>query len=63
MTLDEARANIGAGVVYRPHPGRVEEGVITSVGVRFVFVQYWDDAWSKATAPEQLTLLTLARKA
>jgi hypothetical protein len=63
VTIDEARANIGAGVVYRPIPGQTKDGVITSVNARFVFVHYWGDARPKATAPEQLTLLTPARKA
>lgn len=34
MTLDEARANIGNGVVYAPEHGAAEEGTITSVNDR-----------------------------
>ena len=34
-----------------------EEGVITSVGDRFVFVRYGSDHGSKATSAEMLTLL------
>lgn len=57
MTLDEARANIGNGVVYRPAHGPAEDGTITDVNDRFVFVHY---AWSRigiATDPGDLTLL------
>ena len=57
MTLDEARAHIGDGVVYRPPHGVVEDGVITSVGDRFVFARYGTDTHSKATDPAFLTLL------
>ena len=59
MTVDEARASIGRRVEYRPpHPALpAEEGVITSVNSRFVFVRYGDDLTAKATPPEHLTLL------
>jgi hypothetical protein len=40
MTLDEARQNIGAGVVYDPGYGSKEDGVISSVGEQYVFVRY-----------------------
>ena len=59
MTLTDAAGRIGQKVVYRaPHvplssPG--EEGVITSVGPRFVFVRYGADAHSKATEASMLT--------
>lgn len=57
MTLEEAHAHIGDGVVYSPTQGHAEDGVITSVNQRFVFVRYGGDQHSKATAAEQLTLL------
>ena len=34
-----------------------EEGVITSVGQQYVFVRYGPDVGSKATHPDDLTLL------
>ena len=63
MTLDEARANIGHAVIYHPYAPEldpVEEGAITSVNDRFVFVRYGSDKGSKATSPELLTLLAPA---
>lgn len=62
MTLDEARANIGAGVVYRPYPGaQAEDGAIIRVSARYVFVHYRGDTGPKATAAECLTLLADGR--
>jgi hypothetical protein len=58
VTLEEAAAHIGAGVVYIPEHGAREDGVITSVTSRWVFVRYRGDAGSKATSPGDLTLLT-----
>jgi len=60
MTLEEARANIGRGVVYQASwPGApLEEGVITSVGEKNVFVRYRSQhpgANGQATAPEDLS--------
>ena len=58
MTLDQARARIGAGVVYRPHPDApAEDGTITSVNDQYVFVLYAGDRTPKATPPEVLTFL------
>jgi hypothetical protein len=57
MTLDEAAAHVGEKVVYRTAYGRAEEGVITSVNDRWVFVRYGASAGSMPTAPEMLTLL------
>lgn len=58
MTLDEARERIGQKVVYRaPHitaHQAGEEGVITSVNDRFVFVRYGAQAGSQATCAETL---------
>jgi hypothetical protein len=61
ITLAQADKAIGQKVVYHaPHvpqtsPG--EEGVITSVGARGVFVRYGSDSGSKMTLPEQLTFV------
>lgn len=58
MTLVEAAERIGQKVVYRaPHgpftePG--DEGVITSVNARYVFVRYGSDTGSKATEAAHL---------
>lgn len=57
MTIDEAKRNIGAGVVYSPEHGQREDGVITSVSDRLVFVRYRGDSGSKATHPGDLKLL------
>lgn len=54
MTLDEARELIGHGVVYRPHNGAAEDGVITDVQGQYVFVRYRGDEWAKATSPGDL---------
>lgn len=58
MTLDEARALVGCGVVYTPGHGPREDGVITSVTDRFVFVRYAGDTTSKATAASDIEPLT-----
>jgi hypothetical protein len=72
VRLDEAAAHVGDKVIYRPYrpyrtlgyisgyPSGIEEGVITSVGRRYVFVRYGSDAGSKATAAEMLELLMSA---
>jgi len=58
MTLDEAREHVGAGVVYRPRPdASAEDGTITSVNERWVFVRYTGNPQPQATAPQHLTLL------
>lgn len=57
MTLDEARAHVGSGVVYEMRDGRNEDGVITSVNDRYVFVLYRGDRGSKATEVEHLRFL------
>lgn len=58
MTLEEARRNIGAGVVYRPNPSvPVEDGEIVSVNDAYVFVRYTGDRSAKATHPSMLELL------
>lgn len=57
MTLDEARAHIGAGVVYNPGHGRPEDGEIVGVSDLYVFVLFVGDRAPKATPPGALTLL------
>lgn len=58
MTLQEARDNIGALVMYEPYPfcpiSLREFGYITSVNDTYVFVRYGNDTHSKATRPENL---------
>ena len=56
MTLGEAREHLGEGVIYRTADGKTD-GVITSVGDRWVFVRYAGDQRSKATDPGMLRLL------
>ena len=57
ITLEDARANVGRGVVYHPTPRTVEQGVITGVSRTYVFVLYDGDQQAKATAPEALDWL------
>lgn len=57
MTLTEAAANVGAKVLYQAAASPPEEGVITSVNERYVFVRYGSDGCSLATPAEYLTLL------
>lgn len=56
MTLDEARDNAGRRVVYSPHPGEEEEGVIVYASGVHVFVRYGGNGAPKATPPHCLTL-------
>ena len=63
MTLDEARAHIGDGVVYLPCGGPVEEGVITSVNDHYVFAVYGADKTPKATRAADLILMATAATA
>ena len=64
MTIDEARAHIGHGVVYRsrehrPWAGPAERGVITDVGRVWVFVRYETAGGTpQATSPADLELLS-----
>jgi hypothetical protein len=57
MTLDEARANVGKPVTYRPkcRTCPTEDGVISSVGRTLVFVVYEGDQHAKGTDPADLT--------
>ena len=60
MDLAEARDHVNESVVYQPPGGGAhEDGVITSVSGRFVFVRYRSQhplASGQATPPESLTL-------
>jgi hypothetical protein len=60
MTLEEAAANIGNTVIYRPTPNQVEQGVITATTHRYVFVRYGTDQHAKATAAAYLELAAVA---
>lgn len=57
MTLDEARDHIGEAVAYRAAGALAEDGVITSVGTRVVYVRYEGGRYPKATNPADLTLI------
>ena len=63
MTIDQARAHIGHGVVYRPRErrpwtGPPERGVIADVGRVWVFVRYESSGGTaQATSPADLELL------
>jgi hypothetical protein len=66
MTLEEARENVGAGVVYTStamrrgdQPMRPEDGTIERVGEEYVFVRY-GRAMVAATRAEDLELLKVA---
>lgn len=59
ITLDQAAARIGDRVIYHdghaPYPASPgEEGVITSVSDRFVFVRYGNGMTGVATDPDGL---------
>jgi len=54
MTINEARASIGLLVIYRRKGQKPDEGVITSVNDRYVFVRYGSQVGSAATNPADL---------
>lgn len=65
ISFEEARNNVGNKVVYRSlamrsglDPSRAEEGVITGVGVTYVFVRYGTSTTSAATDPTDLDLVS-----
>lgn len=63
MTLEEARKNIGAWVVYRPHPELpAEYGEIVLVNDTYVFVRYTGDRGTKATHPSKIELLAATKE-
>lgn len=57
MTLDEARDNTGAHVIYSAVPGQAEEGSIACTGRKYVYVRYLRSPSPLATHPENLTLM------
>jgi hypothetical protein len=60
MTIDEARAHIGDGVIWRPSGGgtdSTEEGAITSVSDRWVYVRFTAALTGVPIDPAYLTLL------
>ena len=59
MSLAQAAASVGAGVVYRPYPGApAEDGTIVSVNDTYVMVLYVGDRTPKATRAADLSLLS-----
>jgi hypothetical protein len=63
VTLEEARRNIGSGVVYSPIGGNPEDGEITSVNDAYAFVRFTGDQSPKAVSPAALSLLSAALEA
>lgn len=66
ISLGQAAAAVGAGVVYRPNGGNyptAEDGTIVSVNDRYVMVLYVGDRTPKATRAEDLTFLSHLRNA
>lgn len=62
LSLSQAASAIGAGVVYRPHEGRHEDGEIISANDHYVMVWYVGDRGPKATRPEDLLVLNHGKK-
>jgi len=58
ISLSQAAAAVGAGVVYRPSHGPAEDGTIVSVNDRYVMVLYAGDRTAKATRAEDLSFLS-----
>jgi hypothetical protein len=60
VTIEEAEANVGSDVIYRPLDAkprtREERGVIVRAGAEFVFVRYGRQTTPKATHPAALRL-------
>ncbi len=53
--IEVTSSYVGCGVVYQSHPNaRFEDGVISSINDRYVFVRFWGDLLSKACRPEDL---------
>jgi hypothetical protein len=62
VTLDEARGLLDRReetrrVEYRPAGARPDQGVVTAVTDRYVFVRYNGQTHAKATVPEDLHLI------
>ncbi len=59
VTLIDAAANIGRGVVYQSHADApIEQGTIEFVNDSYVFVRYQADMQAKATRAEDLRWMT-----
>ena len=58
ITIEEARANIGRGVIYRHPYCEAEQGTITGVSETTVFVHYLGDMHPKGTQPGDLEWLS-----
>lgn len=63
MKLEDAKNNIGNRVKYIPISWEdvgnapIEYGIITGYNDKYIFVRYASDVSSKATSPEDLSLL------
>ena len=64
MRLEDAKNNIGNRVRYIPASWKedignapIEYGIITGYNYKYIFVRYTSDVNSKATSPEDLSLL------
>lgn len=57
MTLDEARDHTGEAVAYHPAGSNPEYGTIAAVSTVYVFVQNPGVRGTRATYPEDLTLI------
>ena len=57
MSIDEARDSIGLLVVYRRKGQPPDQGVITSVTDRYVFVRYGSQVGSAATNPKDIEVV------
>ncbi len=59
--MEIQEAEIGRKVIYTPYEGcdplLKEEGIITSVNKRFIFVRYGRGINSRATSPSDLTYI------
>ena len=58
ITIEEARANIGRGIIYRRPYCEAEQGTITGVSETTVFVHYLGDMHPKGTRPADLEWLS-----
>ncbi len=57
MRFDEAREHIGEAVAYHPAGSEPEHGTIAAASTVYVFVQYPGERGTRATYPEDLTLI------
>lgn len=57
MTLEEANNSIGRKVVFEQFGCKKEEGVITSVNDRFIFVRFGNSCQGQACSPSSISLI------